>query len=346
MLTSRGETAYPPGMPRHARLDAPGTLHHVMGRGLDRTRVFEGEADREDFVHRLAGLCREGALVVYAWVLMPNHFHLLVRTGTPPLGQSMQRLLTGYVVNFNRRHHRVGHLFQNRYKSIVCEADPYLLELTRYIHLNPLRSALVTRLGDLRRYPWTGHAALMGGVARPWQDTATVLGYFGGRRRQAIAHYEAFVAEGIRRGRRPELVGGGLLRSLGGWSQVLPLRRRGLRLASDERILGSGAFVERLRAEAARREEETLRLSRKVMDLATLAKTLTAQTTVPETELRSGSRRREVVRARRLFCQVAVHAMGHSGAAVARFLGVTTSSVNRLAVSDELPECRKILKAL
>jgi REP element-mobilizing transposase RayT len=85
-----------------------------MGRGIDRTAIFDDDADREDFVRRLAELCEEGALVVYAWALMPNHFHLLVRTGATPLGQSMKRVLTGYVVNFNRRHHRYGHLFENR----------------------------------------------------------------------------------------------------------------------------------------------------------------------------------------------------------------------------------------
>ena len=333
-------------MPRQARLDAPGTLHHVMGRGIDRATIFVGDADRDDFVRRLAELCREGALVIYAWALMPNHFHLLVRTGATPLGQSMKRLLTGYVVNFNRRHHRSGHLFQNRYKSIVCEDDPYLLELTRYIHLNPLRSNVVARLADLHRYPWTGHAALMGRVARPWQDTATVLGYFSRRRRQAIERYVAFVAEGVPRGRRPELVGGGLVRSLGGWAQVLPLRRRGVQIASDARILGDGDFVERIRRDAARQVGETLRLSRKIVDLPVLAKSISAHTAVPDAELRSGSRRPEVVRARRLFCQVAVKAMGHSGAAAARFLGVTTSSANRLAMSEALSDLRKILNAL
>jgi len=212
--------------------------------------------------------------------------------------------------------------------------------------MNPARGGLVTRLADLRRYPWSGHSALMGRVARPWQDTATVLAYFGRRRHEAIAHYEAFVAEGIPRGRRPELVGGGLVRSVGGWSQVLPLRRRGIRVASDERILGSREFIERLRAEAGRREDETLRLSRKSMDAATLAATITAQVRVPEAELRSGGRRTAVVRARRLFCQVAVKAMGHSAAAVTRFLGVTTSSVKRLAVSEELSEFQEVPTAL
>src|SRR5574341_629460 len=153
---------YAPPMPRQARLDAPGALHHVMARGIARVRIFRTETDREDFLARLAALCQAGAVRVYAWALLPTHFHLLVRSGRQPLAHSMRRLLTGYVVNYNRRHKRYGHLFQNRYKSIICEEDAYLLELTRYIHLNPLRAGLVATLGALRAYPWTGHATLMG----------------------------------------------------------------------------------------------------------------------------------------------------------------------------------------
>jgi putative transposase len=317
-----------------------------MGRGIERTRVFQDDADRADFVSRLAQCARDRELVVYAWALMPNHFHLLVRTGHCPLSQSMRKLLTGYVVNFNRRHQRYGHLFQNRYKSIICEEEPYLLELTRYIHLNPVRGGLVQRLSELRRYPWAGHSAIMGVAQRTWQDTAAVLSYFGRKRREAIGQYEAFVGEGVAQGRRPELVGGGLIRSQGGWSQVLPLRRKGMRIASDERILGSGDFIEQLRSDAASRERETLRLAQKRVALATLAGEITAGAGVTESALRFGSRMRDVVRARRLFCQVAVKGMGYSGAAVARYLGVTTSSVNRLAVSQELPEFRKCLNAL
>jgi REP element-mobilizing transposase RayT len=127
-------------MPRRARLDAPGTLHHVIGRGIPETKAFRTKKDREDFLRRIATLCETGAIAVYAWAVMDTHFHLLVRTGREALSSSMRKLLTGFVVNFNRRHRRYGHLFQNRYKSIVCEDDPYLLELTRYVHLNPLKS--------------------------------------------------------------------------------------------------------------------------------------------------------------------------------------------------------------
>ena len=139
-------------MPRKSRMDAPGTLHHIMGRGIERTKIFRNRTDREDFVSRLAELSSNGDLIVYAWSLLANHYHILARTGRQSLAGSMRKLLTGYVVNFNKRHKRCGHLFQNRYKSIVCEDDPYLLELTRYIHLNPLRAKMVTDLnaGGLR----------------------------------------------------------------------------------------------------------------------------------------------------------------------------------------------------
>jgi hypothetical protein len=254
----------------------------------------------------------------------------------------MKKVLTGYVVNFNLRHKRTGHLFQNRYKSIICEDDPYLLELTRYIHLNPLRAGMVGDLEELSNYRWAGHSVIMGRVERKWQDMDTVLGYFG-RGRKAVEKYEQFVREGVSQGRRPELVGGGLIRSLGGWSQVLSLKRRGTRVASDGRILGREEFIERLLSEAEEREKETLRLSRKVPDLATLTRRIAKGEGIEEWELRSGMRKKRVVRGRRMFCQLAVGKMGYPGAEVARFLGVTTSSVNRLAASEETSDLRKYI---
>ena len=330
-------------MPRQPRLDAPGALHHIMGRGIERTTIFRTDQDREDFLSRLADLCLDGNLKVYAWCLLSNHFHLLVRTARRPISTSMRKLLTGYVVNFNLRHKRHGHLFQNRYKSIICEDDPYLLELTRYIHLNPLRAGMVGDVRGLSKYRCSGHSAIMGRVKRDWQDVDTVLGYFG-KGHKAVEKYEQYVEEGISLGKRPELVGGGLIRSLGGWSQVLSLRRKGIKVASDARVLGGDDFIERLLSEAEERERETLRISRKVPDLLTLTKRIMKGEGVEESELRSGTRKREVVRARRVFCQLAIGKMGYPGAEVARYLGVTTSSVNRLAVSEEVGNLTKYLK--
>ena len=330
-------------MPRQPRLDAPGALHHVMGRGIDGVKIFINRKDREDFLERLADLCRADALSVYAWALMGNHFHILLRTGNQALSNSMRKLLTGYVVNYNRRHKRYGHLFQNRYKSIICEDDPYLLELTRYIHLNPLRARIVKNLKELMGYQWCGHSAIVGRVKREWQDTDTVLAYFGKRRKRAIEKYEDFVEEGIEAGSRPELVGGGLIRSLGGWSQVLSLRRVGSKVFSDERILGSSEFVNNVIADAEEKAKETLRLTLKISDLPSLAMEVCEEEGVDEAGLRSGLRKREVVKSRRIFSQIAVKKMGYSGADVARFLGINTSAVNRLAVSDELSEVEKYI---
>jgi hypothetical protein len=115
-------------MRRQARLDAPGTLPHVMGRGIEGAEIFRSKNDRMDFLGRFATLCEKECLIAYSWALMPNHFHLLVRAGNQPLSASMKGLLTGHVINFDRRHRRRGYVFQNRYKSIGCEDDPYLVD--------------------------------------------------------------------------------------------------------------------------------------------------------------------------------------------------------------------------
>jgi len=133
-----------------------------MVRGIERRRISEAPTDRRDFLTRLEVVVRQTGLQVLAWALLPNHVHLLVRTGPQPLATAMRRLLTGYAVAFNHRHKRQGHLFQNRYKSVLVEEEPYLLELTRYIHLNPIRARVVPNIVVLDRYPWTGHSAVMG----------------------------------------------------------------------------------------------------------------------------------------------------------------------------------------
>jgi len=156
-------------MPRGPGLDAPGVLHHVMARGIERQRIFQDDTDQEDFVQRLARLAAAETLTVYAWVLLPNHFHLLVRTGRQPLARSMRSLLTGYAGAFNRRYRRSGHLFQNRYKSVVCDEAVDFLELARYLHLNPMRARVVADLEGLANYAYSGHAALVGTRACGWQ---------------------------------------------------------------------------------------------------------------------------------------------------------------------------------
>jgi REP element-mobilizing transposase RayT len=204
-----------------------------MGRGIEKRKIFWNDEDRDDLISRLAELGEKQALKIYAWALLPNHFHLLCKTQNWPLSSSMRKLLTGYAVNFNRRHKRYGHLFQNRYKSIVCQEDNSLLELVRYIHLNLLRAGIVKNLLELNRSPWTGHSALVGKKKKAWQDTEYILSFFGNGPK-GIKKYLEFIQEGIPLGRRPELVGGGLR----GWSAVLALRGRIERQIADARIFG------------------------------------------------------------------------------------------------------------
>jgi REP element-mobilizing transposase RayT len=199
-------------MPRTARLDAPGIFHHVMIRGIERRNIFRNKKDREDFLDRLAKLVPETGTACYGWAFLSNHAHFLFRTGGTPLSTLMRRLLTGYVIGFNHRHKRHGQLFQNRFKSIVCQEDTYLKELVRYIHLNPIRSGLVPNLDTLDKYPYCGHSALIGEVECKWQQTDYVLSAFGKKESVAKKAYRQFMEEGVHQGRREELTGGGLVR--------------------------------------------------------------------------------------------------------------------------------------
>jgi REP element-mobilizing transposase RayT len=136
-------------MPRKARIDAPGALHYIIMRGINRRKIFFDDTDRDDFLDRPGDILSDSKTPCFAWALMTNHLHFLLRTGTAPIATLMRSFLPGYAVRFNRRHRRHGHLFQNRYRSILCQEDPYLLELVRYIHLNPLRAVIVQKLKRL-----------------------------------------------------------------------------------------------------------------------------------------------------------------------------------------------------
>ena len=163
-------------MPRGPRIDAPGAVQHVMIRGIERRRIFHDTEDYEDFLCRLDRLIPALGFLCLTWVLMPNHGHFALQTGPVPLPKLMARLGTGYAVSFNRRHERVGHLLQNRYRSRLVEDDRDLLGLVRYIHGNPLRAGLVPSTEALGRFPWCGYGALTGErPARPFETPTAML---------------------------------------------------------------------------------------------------------------------------------------------------------------------------
>ena len=295
-------------MPRTARLDAPGIFHHVMIRGIERRNIFRNNKDREDFLLRLGKLLPETRTVCYGWVFLSNHAHFLFRTGAFPLSNLMRRLLTGYVIGLNRRHGRCGQLFQNRFKSIVCQEEVYLKELVRYIHLNPIRAGLVADLAGLQRYRYCGHGMLTGAAEVEWQDAEHVLACFGEGISTARPAYLAYMAEGLQQGHREDLAGGGLIRSLGGWSEVKRAGRdHGM---SDARILGESNFVETLLSEAGEALNRQYAMKALGYDLQGIAGRAASLLGIEVAEVFSPGRQSAKVKARSLVCFWAARELG------------------------------------
>ncbi len=324
-------------MPRQARLDVSGALHHIMIRGVNRGDIFNDKQDKQKFLKRFGANVTEAKCSVYAWTLMSNHVHLLFKSGEKGISSVMRKQLTWYAIHFNRRHGRTGHLFENRYKSILCEEDKYLLALIRYIHLNPIRAGIVKNMEELDNYPWSGHSVIMGKYKHEWMDAEYVLAQFGGSGKRAKTEYRKFVEEGIPMGRIPELTGGGLIRSHGGWSQVVSMRRRGKeRLESDERVLGDSEFVNRILEEAEEKERRQLKIRRYGRSIEDIITEQSADFGVSAAELRSGSRRRKVSRARAAIAKICTEELGMTAAEIARHLGVNTSAITKALIRSEL----------
>jgi putative transposase len=315
-------------VPRKSRIDASGALHHVVVRGINRQDIFSDHTDYSTFMGRLGDLLIETKTSCYAWALIPNHFHLLLRTGNVPLSVLMKRLLTGYAVNYNRRHNRSGHLFQNRYKSILCQEDSYVLELVRYIHLNPLRTTLMTEYKSLAGYLYCGHGAIMGRRKIEWQDTDYVLGLFGNKESGARGEYSRFVRNGIEQGSRPDLTGGGLLRSHGGWTGVKLLKSAGNYQAGDERILGDGHFVKEVLAEAEEEFKRKYRLKAEGYDLKKLINRIAEITGVSSTQILDNQRDKKRTDARSILCFWAKEELGITQRQLALVLNLTPPAIS------------------
>ena len=322
-------------MPRKARIDAPGALHHIICRGIAKNKIFIDAKDRLSFLKRLDKILTDTDTPCYAWALMPNHFHLLLRTGIVPIATVMRKLLTGYAIYHNRRHDRQGHLFQNRYKSILCQENTYLLELVRYIHLNPLRGKLVKDINQLDKYRYCGHSAILGNTNNSWQEIDKILGLFHDKRYLALRYYRNFVKKGIVQGRRPDLVGGGLVRSVGGWSALISMRQAKNYQKGDERILGDGDFVEQTLKAANEAMERKSALRAQGIDLDKIANRVANLLEMDTAEVWASGRYRHIVKARSLLCYWAVRELGTSMALLSKMLNITIAAVSKSVVRGE-----------
>jgi REP element-mobilizing transposase RayT len=305
-------------MPRAARLDIPDLLQHVIVRGVDRCDIFRNDSDHRRFLLNLSKLLVQTGTECLAWSLMTNHVHLLLCPRRTRLALLMRRLLTGYAIYFNLRHKRSGHLFQNRYKSIVCEEDAYLLELVRYIHLNPLRAGQVADLSALDVYPWSGHGVIMGNGELKGQLADDVLRLFAKSKGEARRRYRLFIADGVAQGKRDDLTSTGRRRT------NLPNE------PFDDRILGSGDYIEELRA----RQELATEITASV-DICALVGKVCERFAVAPDALRLKTRAAGIAEVRSIVCYLAVRRIELSGVEVGRHLGLGRSGVSVAADRGE-----------
>jgi putative transposase len=182
-------------MTRPLRLQFPGALYHVTSRGNRRSLIYRDDADRTAWLEVLALVCDRHHCIVHCFCMMSNHFHLMIETVEPNLSQAMRQLNGVYSQHFNQRHHTVGHLFQGRYKAILVQKESYLLELSRYIVLNPLRAGMVE---SLHAWPWSSYQYFVNDRPAPsWLERDWILSRFGNSRAQAIEAYNDFVMAGV-----------------------------------------------------------------------------------------------------------------------------------------------------
>jgi putative transposase len=278
-------------MARKPRIHFPGALYHVITRGNRRQGVFLDEKDFERFLIYFSDSKTRHVFHLYAYALMKNHLHLLLEVEDVPLSRIMQTLLFRYTRYFNRRHGETGHLFQGRYKAILCDKDAYLLELVRYIHLNPVRAKVVK---EPEAYRWTGHLSYLGrGGADDLIDEAFVLDQFSGKRSLGRRRYRQFVREGISSGHEEKYY-----------------------RVKDQRYLGEDSFVERIE-----KDRKGLRSWVYEVPLAAISEETSIAIGITREKLYSMRRDREGARGRGIVGYLARKISGHGVNEIAAHFG-------------------------
>ena len=264
-------------MARKPRIDFPGAFSHVIVRGNQRATIFHDTADYTAYLERLERYRRRDGISVHAYVLMSNHVHLLLETGAHPLSRTMQTLQFTYSQYYNRRYLKTGHVFQGRYQAILCDRDAYLLELVRYLHLNPAR--MRTPLSPWT-YRWSSHAAYLGRACPVTVQTASVLKSFHRQRGPARQAYRRFLLDGLAHGHQERF-----------YETV------------DQRFLGDEQFIEDADRRTATTREVSVRPQRVAFGTL-LTAIATAYKVTPKAILAPG-RQRALVPARAMLVRLA-----------------------------------------
>jgi REP element-mobilizing transposase RayT len=277
-----------------------------MIRGIEGRRIFRGDDDRFDFLKRLDRLVPELAFLCFAWVLMPNHVHLVVRSGSVHLSRLMARLNTGYAMSFNLRHRRRGYLFQNRFRSRIVCSEAELIAVIRYLCRNPLEANIVGSVRELARWPWSGFAALMGTRGpRPFEAVGAALALFGDDTKSARSNLQQLVSRGGTEEAAPALL----------VEETRPPRETVSREISRTLPIDSREIPARPNGPAD-------------AQLRDLIESVCADHGVDPSELAPRKRPRKVSRVRAVVCYRAVVELRIPGLEVARALGVSPSAVS------------------
>jgi REP element-mobilizing transposase RayT len=304
-------------MPRKPRIEYAGAFYHVIARGNQKQRIFKDAADFQKYLLTLTVYKNRTGSRIYAYVLMNNHVHLLVETGEIPLSKIMQGVSQTYTMYFNRRYRTVGHLFQGRYKAILCDKDAYLLGLLKYIHQNPVRARITEKV---EAYPWSSHHAYTG-KDNPLSlvDTDQVLRLFSERKSRARAKYREFMA------------GQDTMDKATVYATI------------DQRLQGDDEFVERVMVQ---HDQEEAQIRQKKKGLEEIAKAIEQRYGITVDDIRSNSRTEALVRARRIFSQVA-SVLGHRGSVLAKYTRKDPAAITRqLRDTTQKREVQVVLKGL
>jgi putative transposase len=292
-------------MARKPRIDFPGAFFHVIARGNRRAPLFHDADDYTAYLDRLERYRQRDGVIVHAYVLMTNHVHLLVETGSHPLSRTLQALQFTYSQYYNRRYDKNGHVFQGRYQAILCDREAYLLELVRYLHLNPAR--IRTPLSPWT-YRWSSHAAYVGRSSPVQVNTSAVLGTFHRHVGPARQAYRKFLQEGLAQGHQDRF-----------YDTV------------DQRFLGDEEFIEEADRKTAATREITVRPSRVAFG-SLLPAVATTLGVTPRAILAPG-RQRALVPARALFVHLAREWSGLTTRELGRRLQRDPSMISRLAAT-------------
>jgi putative transposase len=317
-------------MPRGPRLDVPGTLHHVIFRGIEGNRIVSDDQDRNWLVDKMARLSYTSQTSIFAWAIMDNHVHLLLKSGPDGLSRFMRKLLTSYAITYNRRHKRHGYLFQNRFKSIICQEERYFLKLVSYIHLNPLRAGLVSTFKQLDLYPWSGHTALMGNRSNQWQNCEKVLSLFGSETTQARLAYREFLENQSRYERQPELTGGGIKRSDGGWSEIKSRKSNLQIIVNQKLILGDVDFANSILDHAQEHMKVRLNRENNLRHAREKVEKLCLENSISLKILQEGAQNHALSALRKKAALILVTEYSLTNADAARLLGISSQAVFKI----------------